>query len=257
MKKSSYFLIRLDDACPTMNNEKWARIENILDKYNIKPLVGIIPNNNDVELAINDYDSSFWYKTDNWQKKGWSIALHGYDHVYLTDKRSANLLYNETEFEGLSLEDQKIKIAKGLAILNKNNLDVNYFFAPNHTFDDNTLNALLSETKIRKISDTIARFPYRKGDIVFYPQQFGEFRDIKIHGYWTFCFHPNTIDEQMFDQIENFIKNHSDKFISFENVDVKSVKSKPILDILLSFSFFAFRTIRSLLFFMRRNTKHI
>ena len=41
------YLIRLDDACPTMDWGKWRRMERILDKYKVKPMVGIIPENND------------------------------------------------------------------------------------------------------------------------------------------------------------------------------------------------------------------
>ena len=44
------FILRLDDAAPTMNKEKWDKIEKILDKYNIKPIVGIIPDNKDLEF---------------------------------------------------------------------------------------------------------------------------------------------------------------------------------------------------------------
>ena len=38
------YLIRLDDACPTMNFSRWRVIEEILDKYHIAPLVGIVPS---------------------------------------------------------------------------------------------------------------------------------------------------------------------------------------------------------------------
>ena len=35
------YCLRLDDACPQMNTEKWARIERILDKYKVRPIVGV------------------------------------------------------------------------------------------------------------------------------------------------------------------------------------------------------------------------
>ena len=41
MKK---FLIRLDDASPTMNREQWNLIESLFDEFCIKPLIGIIPD---------------------------------------------------------------------------------------------------------------------------------------------------------------------------------------------------------------------
>ena len=44
------YIIRLDDASEIMNVSTWERIEELLDNYNIKPIVGIIPNNKDTLL---------------------------------------------------------------------------------------------------------------------------------------------------------------------------------------------------------------
>lgn len=64
-----YYLVRLDDACPQMNKLKWQRIENILDKYGIKPMVGIIPHNEDPVTCVDIVDTDFKSKVLNWQKK--------------------------------------------------------------------------------------------------------------------------------------------------------------------------------------------
>jgi hypothetical protein len=53
MKNKINYLIRLDDACPTMDAFKWRKLEKILDKYGILPIVGIIPNNQDQTLMID------------------------------------------------------------------------------------------------------------------------------------------------------------------------------------------------------------
>ena len=47
------YLIRLDDACPTMDSVKWEKMLNILDRYEVKPMVGIIPHNEDPKLHID------------------------------------------------------------------------------------------------------------------------------------------------------------------------------------------------------------
>ena len=47
---SARYLIRLDDACHTMDTFKWDKIENILDKYSVKPIVSVIPDNKDRSL---------------------------------------------------------------------------------------------------------------------------------------------------------------------------------------------------------------
>ena len=244
MKNAVYYLIRLDDACPTLDKGKWERMEKILDKYSIKPMVGIIPNNKDVDLKIDMPDLSFWEKARFWQEKGWTIALHGFDHVCLINIGGINPVQKRSEFAGLLLKEQEEKIEKGLSIFQEQNIDANYFYAPSHTFDENTLKALLNKTNIRKISDTIARFPYKKSDITFYPQQFGSLRNIKIPGYWTFCIHPNTMDDKDFYDFENFIQRNHKKFISFESIEVEFCKPKSIVDSVLSFLYFAIRKIR-------------
>lgn len=44
------YCLRLDDACPQMNAEKWAGVERILDKYKVRPIVGVIPENRDPDF---------------------------------------------------------------------------------------------------------------------------------------------------------------------------------------------------------------
>ena len=56
------YIIRLDDASEIMNVSTWERIEELLDDYNIKPIVGIIPNNKDTllnKMFKNQEDAKF------------------------------------------------------------------------------------------------------------------------------------------------------------------------------------------------------
>jgi hypothetical protein len=39
------YLVRLDDASEYMDDKKWKKIFDILSKYSIKPIIGVIPNN--------------------------------------------------------------------------------------------------------------------------------------------------------------------------------------------------------------------
>ena len=45
-------------------------------------------------------------------------------------------------FYGHSLIEQSKRINNGLKIFSKNNINIRSFFAPNHTYDYNTFNAL-------------------------------------------------------------------------------------------------------------------
>ena len=220
------YFIRLDDACPTMDSRKWTAIERILDKYNIKPLVGIVPNNKDYQLMFDSPDNSFWAKAREWQNKGWSIALHGYDHVYLSSSGGINPFWNRSEFAGVPIDIQKLKIKEGISILAKNHIKAEYFFAPSHTFDENTLKALRSESDIKKISDTFTLSPYKRLGFSFFPQQFGGFKNIIIPGYWTFCFHPNTMSDEGISAFERFIQLYRNRFCDFSEFNNLSLQEK-------------------------------
>lgn len=236
------YLIRLDDACPYMDRVKWQRIENVLDKYGIKPLVGIIPANADLQTKIEPEDLQFWDKAHLWEKKGWSVALHGFDHVCMTDSGGLNPVHKRSEFAGLSYEEQCKKIRCGYNLLKDKGFDVKWFFAPSHTFDENTLKAITEYTSIKYISDMIATKPYLYKGFTFMPCQMGVLREMPISGYWCACYHPNIMKDEEFVALDSFLKKHSEDFISFDVLP--QAGSKSIKDQLLSMAYYALRRIR-------------
>lgn len=123
------YLIRLDDASEYMDVEKWNKVEKILDKYKIKPIVGIIPNNEDESLTKRyDLDKDFWIKAISWQSKKWTIAMHGYNHVYVTCNGGINPVQKRSEFAGLELEKQKEKMYLGIKKMEEMRIKANCFF---------------------------------------------------------------------------------------------------------------------------------
>lgn len=216
---SSTYLIRLDDACPTMHHENWRRIESLLDSFGIRPMVGVIPDNYDNTQQYSPADAQFWYLVRSWQAKGWTIAMHGYKHLYhTTEKGGLNPMWHRSEFTGLPLNEQREKIRNGIAILKSQGLTVRYFFAPSHTFDRNTLEALRLETDIRCISDTIANRPYRKYGFTFIPQ-FGSMpRKMPVKGIYTVCLHPSEMHDDDFILLEERIKALAGKFTTFDEI---------------------------------------
>ena len=78
-------LLRFDDIAENMNWHLMDKFEELFDKYNIKPLMGVIPNNKDVDLKSFPKRENFWQIVKNWQSKGWEISMHGYNHLYLRD----------------------------------------------------------------------------------------------------------------------------------------------------------------------------
>lgn len=234
----SSYIMRLDDACEKRDIEKWDRIEAVLDKYGIKPLVGVIPHCEDPEMEKYDPDPSFWQKVSVWLGKGWSVAMHGYNHVYSTSCGGINPVNKRSEFAGEPLEVQKEKIRKGVEIMRSHGVEPEIFFAPSHTFDENTLVALKEESNIRAISDTIAWDSYRSGDFVFIPQQSGRVRKLPFKTV-TFCYHPNMMSEQTFSELEDFLQKNGRSFKSFSTEGIKRKRS--FIDNLLSKIYFGKR----------------
>lgn len=243
MKKSVKLLVRLDDACPFMDKKKWSQIESILDDYSLRPMVGIIPHCEDSNLIKDEYDPHFWDRAYIWQNKGWGIALHGYNHTYISNNSGINPFWNRSEFAGVGLDFQKQKIRDGYSILKHHKLKPKYFFAPSHTFDNNTIKALIEESDIRIISDTIGLKPYKYKGIYVIPQQIGHFCNLKIPGYWTICFHPNNMNDKQIEEFRLFIETNRNNFISFDQIDLHKTSHKDIISHLFSFLYFLKRKI--------------
>lgn len=210
----SRFIMRLDDACEKRDIAKWDRMETLLDKYSVKPLVGVIPHCEDFAMEKYLVDSEFWTRVLVWKNKGWSIALHGYNHVYTSACGGINPVNRRSEFAGESLLLQKEKIVNGVSIMRQHGIDPQVFFAPSHTFDKNTIVALMECSNIRVISDTIANKPYTRYGMTFVPQQSGCVRKLPFHTI-TFCYHPNMMDEEDFALLDTFLANNATRFVSF------------------------------------------
>ncbi|AKN31955.1 hypothetical protein Ccar_14225 [Clostridium carboxidivorans P7] len=237
------YLIRLDDASEYMDVGKWSMMEDILSKYTIKPIIGIIPDNQDKDFLIKyQKNFNFWNKAKAWQSEGWAIALHGYNHVCSTNSGGINPVNSRSEFVDVPLEKQQAMIGRGCEILQEHHLNPKIFFAPSHTFDMNTLEALKSETDIRIISDTVANDVYKMGDFYFIPQQSGRVRNL-LFKVTTFCYHPNNMSEKDFDMLEDFIKKSRCKFGSFQDLQLKDRKLG-LYDKALRKMYFSIRAVR-------------
>lgn len=222
------YLIRLDDACEYMDGTKWNRMEKLLDSFGVKPIVAIIPNCQDRMFTLNySKDNGFWERAKKWQEKGWTIGLHGYNHVYKMLGRGMDRGLNPvnpfSEFVGEEFAIQLFKITEGTKILRRNGLNAKCFVAPAHTFDMNTIKALLEGTDIRVISDTIASDIYFDYGINFIPQQCGKLRKLPCK-IVTGCYHPNSMIETDFDLLESFLKKN--KVSSFNDLSIEKNKRK-------------------------------
>ncbi len=236
----SQYLLRLDDASDFMDVEKWKRMEDLLDQYKIKPLVGVIPDNQDPSLIdAYEQDVAFWDKTARWKEKGWELALHGCYHKYTTEGGGINPVNRRSEFADVPLNEQKRIIRHGVDILKSHDIEPRVFFAPSHTFDENTLVALREESDIRVISDTIANDVYFEDGFYFIPQQSGRVRKLPFR-VCTFCYHPNMMKDEDFDDLNAFLKSMNEKFRAFSEIKMTK-RETTLIDMLLQKIYFAKR----------------
>ena len=120
-KKNTGLLIRIDDIAAHMKWDLIQKCEILFDELNIKPLLGVIPNNKDKEFLKYEKKDDFWHKVRAWQSKGWEISMHGFDHVYNADTMKKDFFGygGKSEFYGHSFDHQKKRIEEGLKIFKK------------------------------------------------------------------------------------------------------------------------------------------
>ena len=117
LKKNTGILIRFDDIAANMNWELMDKCEELFNNYNIKPVVGVIPNNKDIALLSFPERKNFWEIVNNWQSKKWQVAMHGYTHLYDRDTYKKDFFNygGKSEFFGHPIDNQVSKIKKGQA----------------------------------------------------------------------------------------------------------------------------------------------
>lgn len=227
------YIIRLDDACPTFNIEKWQRYFDIFDTYQIKPIIAVIPNNQSDEFINHPPFPHFWDMVRRWNAKGWGIAMHGFNHVYETTHCGiVHSLSHVSEFAGLPYNIQLDKINKAKECFDEYGIKPSLFIAPAHTFDRNTLKALRQATDIRIISDGFALKPFRKYGFNWIPQQSWSFRKRYI-GLWTICLHPETAADNEPELLEQFIIANKKKMLDWSNLTYKKIN---IIDVLFKYT---------------------
>ena len=214
--KNTGILIRLDDIAENMNWDLMEKSELLFEKYSIKPVLGVIPNNKDSHLLSYPRKNDFWERVRKWQEKGWEISMHGFTHVY--EKNSKKKDYfgygGDSEFCGHSLDKQISKIKNGLKKFTEEKIKIRSFFAPNHTYDENTFEAL-KNLGINEILDGYGLMPYTKNKIKFIPQLFYKVYILPF-GIQTTQIHLNYWKQKEFDNFEKFIVNNLNKVITYD-----------------------------------------
>ena len=216
LPKPAQYLLRFDDVCPTMEKHRWQRLRALVSEFGLRPILAVIPDNQDPEMECSSPDPEFWAQMREMEAAGATIAAHGYQH--LCENFGENLigLLNRSEFAGLPLKLQRQRVAAGIEVLRAHGLTPRLWIAPRHSFDWNTLRAVRLEG-LGFISDGLARVPFTRGGVTWIPQQLWS----PVHkpkGLWTICIHSNTAQKSKFVELQSFVRRHSAQFTSFDRV---------------------------------------
>ncbi|MBR2309188.1 MAG: DUF2334 domain-containing protein [Oscillospiraceae bacterium] len=215
-------VFRMDDICPQMDQMKFDRMRKIFDEYGVKPIIGVVPDCKDPLLNCDEENPNFWEMIRSLQVDGWTIAMHGCYHQYVT--KSSGLLSNgkRSEFAGLSYEEQYRKLQYGRDKLKEHGIETDVFMAPSHSFDKNTLKAL-KELGFSCVTDGLTARPYIYMGLLFVPCI-----ESKIVAAWRFstvCYHTNMAKEERFEQTRKFLSQHREQVITFDQA--RAMKAMP------------------------------
>lgn len=199
--------MRFDDICPTMNWKVWDEIEAHLAHHQIRPLLAVVPDNQDPKLMVDEARADFWDRVRGWQAQGWTIAMHGYQHLYVNQNPGIMGLEPKSEFAGLSYEAQEAKLRKGLAIFAHHGVRADAWIAPSHSFDQTTVDLLVA-FGVPVISDGLWPWPFSdQGRITWIPAQHWDFKKCP-RGIWTICYHHNAWEAPQMDKFRAVLTKH-------------------------------------------------
>jgi len=219
------FLLRLDDLCPTADWQRWGRLEAILDAAGVKPIVAVVPENQDPSLRLDEPRRDFWEWLQRKSLQGWCVALHGYQHANSTESHGLVGLRSSSEFAGVPYATQAAKINAALAIFNEHGICPEIFVAPWHSFDQNTLQAINTAGN-DLISDGFYLRPVQRFGIVWVPQQISHFRQFPL-GLWTVCLHSNNMSVEDIDALSQKLDDFRPQIIDLDTA-LRRFPPKPL-----------------------------
>lgn len=240
------FIVRFDDICNQMDIDRFLLVKNYLDNKNIKSILGVIPDNRDRNFQNFSVNNDFWDLLAVFKSNGDLIAQHGFQHIYHTKNSGILGINKDSEFAGLSYNEQLTMLKNGKDILVDHNMWQPIFMAPSHSFDLNTIKAL-KNLGFTTITDGFSLYPYFYNDMFFLPQLFSSTKSFGI-GVYTICLHTNTISDNQIKKLFNFIDDNEDLFIDpnvliYNKNKFKSLKFK-LLHMFFSGFFYCLRFLK-------------
>jgi hypothetical protein len=193
----------------------WSEIEARLMQLNIKPILAVVPDNQDPVLQAAPPINDFWQRVRHWQDLGWTIALHGYHHLYVARAGGLVSTRKKSEFASLAADVQEEKLRRGIEVFVAERIKSRVWIAPGNAFDAVTV-SLLPEVGIDIISAGWFWRPFiGPNEMTWLPCQLSILRPAPP-GLWTVCYHHNSWTKSSILEFEQHLQNYSDRIITLD-----------------------------------------
>src|SRR2546423_605370 len=214
-QRNQFFVLRFDDICPTMRWDIWSEIEDALVSSGVKPVLAIVPDNRDPVLQPGPPAKDFWQRARRWQDLGWTIALHGYQHLYVARDGGLVTLRKKSEFASLPAREQQEKLQRGIDIFAREGIKSRVWIAPGNAFDEVTV-SLLPQLGIDTISAGWFWRPFiGPHQMRWVPCQLSILRPVPP-GVWSVCYHHNFWSSLDMAQFKEGLQLYRDSIVSFD-----------------------------------------
>ncbi|MEM3405909.1 MAG: DUF2334 domain-containing protein [Candidatus Pacearchaeota archaeon] len=170
----------IDDIDALTNLDELKKVMDLLNDYNIKTTLFVIPYYKNIYKITKDNDLGVYLKKQ--EGLGNEIAQHGLTHF--SRRKSILIKNNYKELSNLPYSEQKRRILLGKEILEKSELEIKGFRAPAFGIDKKTFKILdeekfLYDSSIR-VSPWILMNNKRIAESLFYPFHISELSLIEI-----------------------------------------------------------------------------
>lgn len=146
--------------------------------------------------------------------------MHGYYHIFDSNVRGIVNTSAKSEYAGHSYQKQFEKIKNGKDILLNHGIKTDIFFAPAHSYDENTLKALAANG-FKYISDGKSKKPFYRHGILCIPCRSGGCPKIRSNGYYTAVFHAHEWvqpDKKAgFNDLVHLCKEYTNEIVPFDD----------------------------------------
>ena len=140
----------------------------------------------------------------------------------------------KSEFIGLSLEAQLEKLRRAWAAFVANGVRPLAFVAPNHGFDQITIEALSRHGQLRVVSDGVSLRPFKDRGLCWLPQVDWRMPKIPL-GFRTVCLHPSMMSAVEIARFARSARRAIGSFVALDELELEHAQLRTLGDTALEY----------------------